>query len=350
MKILITHEIFPPDMSGGGEMLTAKIASTLIEKGHDVKILTSGNPRVKSYKNIPTTRIKTNRYLMNLQIKKILDESADVDLIHTSSGNMCFPSWVASELNNKPICCYVHHIHGPYWKDIRGHIVGSVFELLEKLFLTRDYDAIIFQNKTSMRMGSRMGIKKGRMHMIQPGIDYRKFQMNVKKKPFVLFVGNLDMNKSMCKTKGLEYLIEAAGYLPEVKFIVVGDGDYLSNMKKKSPSNVFFTGPLFGKQLIKLYNEAMLFCLPSLTEGFGLTILEAMASGCAVISTVDIGQTGILIKPKSVGQIKSAIEALLGNQSKTIKMGQKNRRLVKKFTWKRFFDDLIKIYGSITRK
>jgi len=350
MKILITHEVFPPDVSGGGEILTAKMASDLIKKDYDVEVLTSGNPRTKYYENIPTMRLKTNRYLMNIQIKRIIDESSDVDLIHTSSGNMCFPSWIAAKVNNKPICCYVHHVFGPYWKDIMGKIIGSVFEFLEKIFLTRDYDAIIFQNNSSMKLGLKMGIEKKRSHLIHPGIDYKKFQMSTKKKPIVLFVGNFDMSKTTCKTKGLDYLIEAARQLPETIFVVVGAGDYLNNLKKESPPNVVFKGALVGKKLIKLYNESMIFCLPSLNEGFGLTILEAMASGCAVISTVDIGQRGILIKPKDSEQIRRAIELLLKNQAKTIKLGQKNRKIAKKFTWAKFFNNIIKIYNSITRK
>jgi glycosyltransferase involved in cell wall biosynthesis len=75
-----------------------------------------------------------------------------------------------------------------------------------------------------------------------------------------------------------------------------------------------------------------------------------MASGCAIVSTVDIGQEGILIKPKSSEQIKGAIEFLLRNPTKSIKIGEKNRRLAKKFTWDKFLDEIIKIYNSITRK
>jgi glycosyltransferase involved in cell wall biosynthesis len=350
MKVLFTHEIFLPEASGGGEFLIARVASMLMKRGHEVKVLTSGDPAIKQYKNIPTIRIRTNRYLMNFQLKRIIEESKDVDIIHTSSGNTCFPSWVAAKLNKKPICCYVHHIFGPYWKDIRWNIVGSIFQLMEKIFLTRNYDAVIFQNKSSLKLGLGMAIDKKKTHLIHPGIDYGKFQIRAKKEPFVLFVGNLDMSKPTCKTKGLGYLLEAARQLPETKFVVVGKGHYLNELKKTSPPNVTFTGPLFGKELIKMYNRAMIFCLPSLNEGFGLTVLEAMASGCAIISTIDIGQEGILIKPKSSEQIKNAIQSLISNPAKTLRIGQKNRKLAKKFTWQKFTNNLIKIYNSITTK
>jgi len=350
MKILITHEIFPPEFVGGGEKLMLKLATMLLKNGHSVKILTTGNPKIKKYDHIPTIRIPINRYGMMLALPKIIGQAKDVDLIQTSSGNSCLPSWFAAKILNKPICCYVHHILGKYWKNVKGPLLGSVFESMEKNFLIRDYDAIIFQNKSSMQLGLEYGIKKSKTYLLQPGIDYKKFQMKIKKKPFVLFVGNFDMNESICKTKGLSYLIEAARQLPEIRFVVVGKGSYLNKLKKISPPNIDFTGPLIGKPLIKLFNEAMIFCLPSLNEGFGLTILEAMASGCAIISTIDIGQEGIIIKPKNTEQIKKAVEVLLDNQAKTIKIGQKNRELAKKFTWNKFLDDVIKIYDSVIRK
>lgn len=350
MKILIIHEVFPPDVTGGGETLTLKIAKGLKERGYSVKVLTTGDPRIKKYEGIETIRLPINRYLMNFAAPIIAWYARDADIIHTSSGNACFPSWIAAKILNKPICCYVHHIFGSYWKDIRDYI-GFLFQFIEKIFLTRDYNAIIFQNETSKRIGLKTGIEKKRIFVLQPGIDYQKFRMkNVKKEPFVLFVGNISMNKSMVKIKGLEYLIEAAKYFPKTKFYIIGEGSYLDELKKKSPVNIIFMGAMFGKKLIRMYNKALIFCLPSLTEGFGLSILEAMTSGCAIVSTVDIGQEGIIIKPKNVNEIVKGIKYYIDNPKKAKDVGIKNRKLAKKFTWKQFIDKLTKIYDSIIIK
>jgi glycosyltransferase involved in cell wall biosynthesis len=350
MKVLIAHEIFPPEFVGGGENLMLKICLGLKERGIDVKVLTSGNPKIKSYKGIETIRIPVNRYLMNLAFFQVLKHAKDVDLIQASSGNLCFPSWLAAKLLNKPICCYVHHILNGYWKDVRGIFVGSLFENFEKFFISRDYDAIIFQNNSALKLGKKIGLNAKRIFMLQPGIDWEKFQVKREKEPFVLFVGSMNMNDALIRLKGIEYLLDAARMLPDVKFFIVGGGKALKKLKRDSPKNVVFTGTLVGEPLIELYARAQIFCLPSLSEGFGLTILEAMASGCAIVSTIDLGQEGILIKPKSSEQIKNAIEFLLKNPAKALRMGKKNRKIAKKFTWDNFLESLLKIYSLIAKR
>jgi len=349
MKVLITHEIFPPEFLRGGELLTYRIAHFLVKNGHSVKVLTSGNPKIKSYMGIETIRIPINRYAMNLIFPIVLKYASWADLIQTSSGNLCLPSWFAAKILKKPICCYVHHIFGHYWKDVRGPLLGRLFENLEKFFLSKDFDAIIFQNKSSLRLGKKIKLKAKKSFLIHPGIDFKKFKIR-KKEEFVLFVGTTSMDKPLANIKGVKYLIECARKLPEVKFIIVGGGKGLEELKKTSPNNVVFKGALRGNPLFDIYSRALIFCLPSLAEGFGLTILEAMASGCAIVSTVDLGQKGILIKPKNSNQIKNAIEHLLKNRAESIEIGKENRRLVRKFTWDKFFKDIIKIYNSIIRK
>lgn len=351
MKILFTQELFPPEAAGGGETLAFRITKSLQKMGHSVEVLCSGNPNIKEYKGIKTTRIPINRYLMNFSLPKILELSKDVDLIHTSSGNVCLSSWIAAKLNKKPICCYVHHIFGHNWSLVRGKFLGKLFRFMERFYTTRSYDAVVFQNRSSESLGLESGVDETRTFVIQPGLDYKKFQIKgVRKEPFVLFVGNLRMDKPMVKIKGLEYLLEAARRLPDVKFVVVGEGSYLEELKKTSPRNVEYLGGVFGKDLARLYNKALIFCLPSLTEGFGLTIAEAMACGCAVISTVDIGQEGISIKPRSVDDIVNAVRNMLSNRKKIEMMGKRNRELAKKMTWEKYMNNLVEIYGLLISK
>jgi glycosyltransferase involved in cell wall biosynthesis len=349
MKVLITHEIFPPEFVGGGETLTLKICLGLIERGFNVKVLTSGNPKIREYKGISTFRVPVNRYLMNFAIIPILKHARGVDLIQTSSGNLCFPSWIVAKMLKIPICCYVHHILGEYWKDVRGPFLGRIFGKMEKLFLSRDYDAIIFQNNSALKLGKKIGLNAKKTFLIHPGIEWKKFQLKRKKEPFVLFVGSISMDESLIKLKGIKYLLDAAKKLQDINFFLVGGGKALKDLKKDLPSNVIFTGPLIGKPLIELYNRALIFCLPSLSEGFGLSILEAMASGCTIVSTINLGQKGILIKPKSSEEIMNAIKYFIENEKKALKCGKENRKLAKEFTWNKFFGNLIKIYDLITK-
>jgi glycosyltransferase involved in cell wall biosynthesis len=323
-----------------------KIAKLLVKNGFSVKVLTSGNPKIKFYEGIETIRIPINRYAMNLTLPIILKHASWADLILTTSGNFCFPSWVAGKILKKPVVCYVNHILGPYWKDVRGPILGRIFEFFEKIFLSRDFDAIIFQNNSALALGKRIGLKAKKIFLVHPGIDFKKFKTG-KKENVVLFVGSVSMDDSLVRLKGLKYLVDAARMLPNIKFIIVGGGLGLEKLKKISPRNVIFKGVLKGKALIEVYSKSLVFCLPSLSEGFGLSILEAMASGCTIVSTIDLGQKGILIKPKSSEEIVKAIKYFLENREKALKYGKENLRLAKNFTWKKFSNNLIKIIDEI---
>jgi glycosyltransferase involved in cell wall biosynthesis len=280
----------------------------------------------------------------------LLKHAKEADLIQVSSGNLTFPSWIASRILKKPICCYVHHLLGKYWLEVRGKLIGNIFANFEKFFLTRKFDAMIFQNSSTLNLGKKLGIYSKGIFLLNPGVEWRKFQLRLKKEDFVLTVGSISMDKSLVKLKGLKYLIDAAKELRDVKFVLVGGGRGLKLLKKEAPPNVIFKGVLKGKELIELYNRALIFCLPSLIEGFGLSLLEAMASGCAIISTIDIGQKGILIKPKESKEIVKGIKYLLQNKRKAKKWGRENRKLAKKFKWKSFIYELIKIYELISKK
>jgi glycosyltransferase involved in cell wall biosynthesis len=75
-----------------------------------------------------------------------------------------------------------------------------------------------------------------------------------------------------------------------------------------------------------------------------------MASGCAIVSTIDIGQKGKIIRPQDVPSLVEAIKYYIEKPDVARKDGVENKKRVKKFTWKRFIDDLIKIYEYITSK
>jgi glycosyltransferase involved in cell wall biosynthesis len=207
---------------------------------------------------------------------------------------------------------------------------------------------LIFQNYTSKDLGLNYGIEEKKIKMLQPGIYNKKFQLKTnRREPFVLFVGNFSMSKSECRYKGLRYFLEAAKELPDIKFLIVGGGSYLDKIKTQTPENIKFTGPLDQKSLIQLYNKALVFCSSSLTEGFGLAIQEAMTSGCAIVSTVDIGQKGILVPPKNSIKIKESIEYFIRNPEKAKKIGKINRKLSKKFSWEKYFDSFVRLYEEL---
>ena len=90
--------------------------------------------------------------------------------------------------------------------------------------------------------------------------------------------------------KNIEAFVELD--LPGSK-VVVGDGPALESLKKKYP-NVHFLGARFGEDLAKYYASADVFVFPSLTDTFGLVVLEAMASGTPVAAYEATGPKDVI--------------------------------------------------------
>ena len=108
-------------------------------------------------------------------------------------------------------------------------------------------------------------------------------------------------------------------------------------MERVAPPNVKFLGFLKpeSKKLLKLYSEALIFCLPSIGEGLGLVLLEAMASGCAIVSTIPFDYEGFLVPKRNSEVLAEKIEFLMKNERIALKMGRKNRDKVKRYGWKK---------------
>ena len=347
MKILIVHEKFPPDVTGGGENLMYQLAKGLIQRGHYVTVITTGNPKIKSYDGIPTIRIPINRYLMNLAFSTILKYSKSFDVIQTTSGNGCLAAWLAAKILNKPICCLILHYLSSYWRDVKGIFLGLAFQFIENIYLDRSYDAMVLMSRHMERMFKGFNVNTEK-YLLSPGPTFNSSK-KIKKQNIALFVGNLGMNKTMVKLKGLDNLIKAAEYLQDIEFHVVGKGELLDELRRHSPRNVLFKGALFKGDLKVEYQKAAIFCLPSLSEGFSFSILDAMVAGCAIVSTIDIGQKGIMVKPKSIADLTNAIKHLSDNPKLVNRFGNVNRRLAKQHTWHRFVDGFIEIYRKISK-
>ena len=340
MKILMTHELFLPTCHGGGEIVVYEITKRLKESGVDIEVLTTGNPSIEEFKGIRTIRIPINRYLMNFAAPLIYNHAKDVDLIQTNNYNACYSSWLAGKWLNKPVVCLVHEVYNEKWFEMRDPIGGTLSRIVERLQIRHDFDKFLFLSEHMRHSAVRMGIPFEKTIVIKPGLEFKKFKMR-KKEPYVLFVG------SLIKRKGLDYLFQAARKLDDIKFLIVGEGGERERLEKIAPDNTEFLGHVSEERLIELYSKALIFCLPSIGEGFGLVLLEAMASGCAIVSTIPLEYEGVRIRPKDGNGIKNAIEYLIKNPKVALRIGRKNRERAKGYSWDDFINKLIRVYEEL---
>jgi len=165
--------------------------------------------------------------------------------------------------------------------------------------------------------------------------------------------------------KGYEVLLEAAQLvlkkMPRVKFIIIGEGDAINVLKKKSVDlgierQVIFTGARIDVE--HLLRQMDVFVLPSFWEGLSTAILESMASGIPIIATNIPGNreiiedlvNGLLVPPGDALQLADAILTALQNRDLRIKLSQNALDTVKHFSIQRVATQHQRLYYELIKK
>ncbi len=175
----------------------------------------------------------------------------------------------------------------------------------------------------------------------------------------ILFVGGLDRNHYF---KGVDKLIRACARLPvdNWQLTIVGEGELLplyKNLAEKLgiKEKVIFTGAQTDFELVKMYQNSYIFCLPSIdkTEAFGLVLVEAMACGLPVIASnlpgvrgvVRENESGILVEAGNVDDLVDKINMFLNDEEKQKKYGQQASQIVQNvYRWPKIIKTLRQIY------
>jgi len=186
---------------------------------------------------------------------------------------------------------------------------------------------------------------------VPTGYEYEKFKAKGEKKNLILTVAYV--SKDTIKRKGLETFVEAAKYLPNLKFVVVGPhyDNSIRKLKSIASGNVKFTGFVPDEELIKYYQKAKVYCQLSRYEGLPNALCEAMLCECVPVGTrycgipTAIGDTGFYVPygdPKATAEaIKEALNADKGKEAR--------ERIKKMFPVERREKELIGIINSLVR-
>ncbi|MEM4674946.1 MAG: glycosyltransferase family 4 protein, partial [Nitrososphaerota archaeon] len=174
----------------------------------------------------------------------------------------------------------------------------------------------------------------------------------------VLFVGG-NMQR-----KGLQDLIKAAPLVvekhPSVKFLIAGHDNNIPKMLQMCrqlgvESHFKFLGWVPNEEVQKLYWEASVFVMPSLSEAFGVAILEAMASGTPVVATrvggipelVEHNVNGLLVEPNNYKALAEAILTVLENTDIAARLGQQGRITAQRFGLEQMIKCTYRVYEAI---
>lgn len=158
------------------------------------------------------------------------------------------------------------------------------------------------------------------------------------KRPYVLLLG------SKAKHKNIGIVLEESQALDQagIEIVVVGaESNIFSDTGEVKCPNVHYTGYVGDDELAALYEGALCLTFPSLTEGFGIPPLEAMARGCPVIcsnaaSLIEVGGEAVIyVKPENAQGWRNAIIGLSTNLDLRARLAAAGRKQVELFSWKR---------------
>ena len=158
----------------------------------------------------------------------------------------------------------------------------------------------------------------------------------------VLFLGQVILRK------GIQYLIDAARLLEKeaIHFDIVGSIGISEEAVASAPSNMTFHGPVSRDRTEGFYRSSDLFVLPTLSDGFALTQLEAMAHGLPVIATPNCGEVvtdqvdGLIVPASDSNALAEAFQLLIQDPEKLTSMSAATKAKVEQFSLSRLRENL----------
>ena len=381
-QVIITFfsNVYPYPKRGyhpGIERVVESFSNELVKKGHEVHVITTyrngGEKEEESFNGVNIHRIKDSRdrfgkigsafsldvLSMNWGLTKYLDIIIESDILHVFT----------PFLVNRPKTPIVSHFH--HGERIRS-LVDILYLPINNYFWKRTFNSsktiICVSNHSAKYLNSR-GISLYKIAIVPNGVDFDSFnryaESDIIKKignkfgenKIILYVGPL------IKRKGLEHLIRGMKNVlskrTDVFLVLVGKGKNEKKLTRLSlqlgiAENVVFEGFVEEKSLPAYYTSCDIFVLPSLQEGFGMVLVEAMACGKPVIASNNtaipevVGDAGVLVDPRSPNGLADAIIDLLNDEEKMRELGEKAlKRVQENFTWDSSADKLLRIYRGL---
>jgi glycosyltransferase involved in cell wall biosynthesis len=336
-------------------------------------------------------------------IQKLISYNPDIVHIHFPSylNELADKAYIVAKVLRRPYVITVHGLlHDPYIVENLDNpfeekidfdkAIKSILELVKGCkFIHTDArinylshieiinaDKVIALSKFERELLLKLGVNINKIKVIPNGIDYEYYAKNKIPKDIarkrlliepniriVLYFG------ALVKRKGVHYLIEAIPQVlkehKNVVFYLAGhvqeEREYLIKRAKELNivDKIRIEGPVSEERKLILFSSADIFVFPTLYEGFGIPIIEAMAFGLPVISTnipvineIVTEDVGLLVKPKDPIALADAISKLLSEDEDHLRnMSTKAQLVVKdKYDWRNIAKEYLGIYHEVLAK
>ncbi len=377
MNILQVTSSYLP-VRGGMENVVASVSSELVRRGHEVTVLTtdlySDTQLVKEevLDGVRVIRCKNAHFAFGYGFspefrRELHGVWSAFQVAHVHGYNRFASEYALYYLRNRLPTVFTAHgfIHtgsAHPLKQLHERTLGKVVRFADACTALSPEDRSYF---------IKQGVTPEKIFDVPNGVDIKRFTSPAKPaeisalrhkwgvKPaerVVLFVGRVH------QSKGLSFLVQAMTRLPRVRLVIVGkDAGYASTVARLAKEYGVFqrlvlAGSVSEDMLPAVFQSADVFAMPSEMEGFGLAIVEAMASGLPVVasdrgaipSLVRNGSTGFVVPYGEVHALVEKIEYILSHPSVAKKYGDAGRlRALQDYSWDHVVDLLELIYRRV---
>jgi glycosyltransferase involved in cell wall biosynthesis len=337
-------------LAGGAEILLHEVFGRLVGWGHEVTLLCggwAGAPPTTTLDGMRVIRVGTRLsfpFLVRRYWERTLrHEGFDVLVEDINKVPLYTPRW-----NAPPIVAWVPHLFGDAALTELGLVLGSAVWLSERPIkrVYRDVPFEAISQSTADDLVAR-GIRRDLVHVNHPGIAFDVYTPDAASRapvPTFAYLGRLK------RYKGVDTVIRAFARVPDPRAIleIAGSGDYRPALEQLVDrlglqGRVRFLGFIDEAAKQALLRRAWALALASPKEGWGLTNLEAAASGTPVVASdspgiresVRDGETGYLVPHGDIGAFAAALSRLAADATLVEALGVRARRFAESFTWER---------------
>lgn len=356
MKVLFDHQLFSYQRFGGASKYFAMLLNSLPEDIWDTTTLFSNNEYVKNlnllqgYHNfLPDKYFRGQGKIMNIlnkpySIYRLLRQ--DYDVFHQTH----FETYCIKPNGKKPMVTTFHDINFSTYSP-NPHIVKLQAESLERA------DAVIaISHNTKKDLLSLFNINEEKVHVIHHGIDSPHYmsEERVYAFPYILYVGSRQNHKNF-STFVKAYSVFQQKY-PEIKVICTLRAFSDSEMAMFASYGVqdkFIHVQVSEQMMPMLYRDALFFVFPSLYEGFGMPILEAMINDCPVVLSDAscfpeiAGNAGLYFDPHDSDSMLDKMVKMAESEELRSKFRKLGRAKVKEYSWDRCAELHMNVYRSL---
>lgn len=365
MKILFDHQIFSFQEYGG----ISRYFYRLIEGINKTK---NNNAFVdgKFSNNVYLTKMKSHMlgFLpdFNFPYKHILIFYTNIifggskvkkeryDVLHPTY----YHPYFMNRLNGRPYVITVHdmihEIFSSQYKDLRN----KTSEYKKKVILGANA-IITISESTKKDLMKFYKISEEKVTVIHLGNNFENTKPKTYKdlpKKYLLFVGTRRGYKNF--NNFIRYVSTVLKKHKDLYLVCAGGGQFEDTEKKQLSdlgvdTKVFYRSFKTDEELAGYYKQARVYIIPSLYEGFGLTVLEAFSMSCPVIASnisslpEVCGDAVYYIDPKSAKSISNAVEELYKNKTIRLQLINKGYKQLKKFSWDKTVKETLRVYERV---